>query len=69
MPKMRLNRIKLVLVEKEKTSRDLARELGVAESTVSRWCTNDAQPSLEKLYEISVLLKVDLRELLVSTAV
>lgn len=67
MPKMRLNRIKLVLVEKEKTSRDLARELGAAESTVSRWCTNDAQPSLEKLYEISVLLKVDIRELLVST--
>jgi putative transcriptional regulator len=67
MPKMRLNRIKLVLVEKEKTSRDLARELVVAESTVSRWCTNDAQPSLEKLYEISVLLKVDIRELLVST--
>ncbi|MCE6988050.1 helix-turn-helix transcriptional regulator [Dyadobacter sp. CY323] len=68
MPKTRINRIKLVLAEQEKTNRDLARELGKAESTVSRWCTNDAQPSLEMLYEISVLLKVDIRELLVSTA-
>jgi putative transcriptional regulator len=64
---MRLNRLKLVLYEKGKTSKDLAQELGKAQSTVSRWCTNDAQPSLEMLYEISVLLKVDIRELLVST--
>ncbi|WP_310590099.1 helix-turn-helix transcriptional regulator [Dyadobacter chenwenxiniae] len=68
MPKLHLNRIKLVLVEKGKTNRELAKALGNAESTVSRWCTNDAQPSLETLYEISVWLKVDVRELLVSTA-
>jgi transcriptional regulator with XRE-family HTH domain len=68
MPKARINRLKLVLAEQGKTNRDLARALGKAESTVSRWCTNDAQPSLEMLYEISVLLKVDIRELLVSTA-
>jgi transcriptional regulator with XRE-family HTH domain len=36
-------------------------------ATVSRWCTNDAQPSLETLYEISKFLKVDMRELIVST--
>lgn len=65
---MRLNRIKILLHEKGKTSKDLAKDLGKAQSTVSRWCTNDAQPSLEMLYEISVYLKVDIRELLVSTA-
>ncbi|WAC11510.1 helix-turn-helix transcriptional regulator [Dyadobacter pollutisoli] len=65
---MRLNRLKLVLYEKGKTSKDLAHALGKAQSTVSRWCTNDSQPSLEMLYEISVWLKVDIRELLVSTA-
>lgn len=64
---MRLNRIKILLHEKGKTSKDLAKDLGKAQSTVSRWCTNDAQPSLEMLYEISVYLKVDIRELLVST--
>lgn len=65
---MRLNRIKIVLHEQGKTSKDLARELGKAQSTVSRWCTNDSQPSLETLHEIAVWLKVDIRELLVSTA-
>ncbi|WP_310241801.1 MULTISPECIES: helix-turn-helix transcriptional regulator [unclassified Dyadobacter] len=64
---MRLNRIKIVLHEQGKTSKDLAQELGKAQSTVSRWCTNDSQPSLETLYEISVWLKVDIRELLNST--
>lgn len=65
---MRLNRIKILLHEKGKTSKDLAKDLGKAQSTVSRWCTNDAQPSLEMLYQISVYLEVDIRELLVSTA-
>jgi putative transcriptional regulator len=64
---MRLNRIKLVLVEKEKTSRDLAKYMGKTESTVSRWSRNEIQPTLPTLYKISVFLKVDIRELLVST--
>lgn len=67
MPKTRINRLKIVLAEQGKTNRDLAQDLGKAESTVSRWCTNDAQPSLELLYRISVLLKVDVRDLLVGT--
>jgi putative transcriptional regulator len=66
--KLRLNRIKLVLVEKEKSGKDLAQHLGKTETTVSRWCRNEIQPTLETLYEISVFLKVDIRELLVSTA-
>jgi putative transcriptional regulator len=68
MPKPQLNRIKVVLVEKDKSSKSLAIYLGKTESTVSRWCTNEIQPSIETLYEISKFLKVDIRELLVSTA-
>jgi transcriptional regulator with XRE-family HTH domain len=66
--KVNLNRIKSVLAEKNKSSKDLARYLGKTESTVSRWCTNEVQPSIETLYEISKFLEVDIRELLVSTA-
>lgn len=65
MPKPVLNRIKAVLAEKKKTSKDLAKHLGKTEATVSRWCTNDVQPSIETLYEIAKFLKVPLRELVV----
>ncbi len=65
--KQNLNRIKSVLAEKNKSSKDLASQLSKTESTVSRWCTNEVQPSIETLYEISKFLKVDIRELLVST--
>ncbi|MEJ0056624.1 MAG: helix-turn-helix transcriptional regulator [Bacteroidota bacterium] len=67
MVKLQLNRIKVVLVEKSKTSKELALHLGKTEATVSRWCTNDIQPSVETLYEIGKFLKVDVRELLVGT--
>nr|WP_294859001.1 helix-turn-helix transcriptional regulator [uncultured Fluviicola sp.] len=67
MSKVNLNRIKSVLAEKNKSSKDLAAHLGKTESTVSRWCTNEVQPSIETLYEISKFLEVDMRELLVST--
>lgn len=66
--KVNLNRIKSALAEKNKSSKDLASHLGKTESTVSRWCTNEVQPSIETLYEISKFLEVDIRELLVSTA-
>ena len=67
MAKVNLNRIKSVLAEKNKSSKDLAAHLGKTESTVSRWCTNEVQPSIETLFEISKFLEVDMRELLVST--
>jgi transcriptional regulator with XRE-family HTH domain len=67
MSAVQLNRIKIVLVEKGMTNKTLAKKLGVYEPTVSRWCTNDAQPSLYTLYEISKILSVDIRDLLVST--
>lgn len=60
-----INRLKLVLVEKKKTSKWLADELGVIPSTVSKWCTNSSQPDLARLLRIAELLKVDIRELIV----
>lgn len=63
-----LSRIKAVLAEKNTSGKDLAIHLGKTESTVSRWCTNEVQPSVETLFEISKFLKVDIRELLVSTS-
>ncbi len=64
---MELNRLKVVLVEKKRTGKWLAETLGKNEATVSRWCTNESQPSLETLFAIAKALKVDVRELLVST--
>ena len=59
-----INRIKVVLVDKGKTSKWLAAPLDVAQSTVSKWCTNDAQPSLETLMQIARLLEVKPDDLL-----
>ena len=61
-----LNRLKLVLVERKKTGLWLAEQLGVSNTTVSKWCTNTSQPDLQTLAQISDLLKVNIREHLVS---
>ena len=58
-----LNRIKVVLVEKKKTSKWLAEH----PATISKWCTNKTQPSLEMLKEISRCLDIDIKDLLVSS--
>ena len=60
-----INRIKIVLVEKKKTNRWLAEQLDKDAATVSKGCTNTAQPSLETLLEIAKVLEVDPRELIV----
>ena len=60
-----INRLKLVLVEKKKTSKWLAEQLGVNASTVSKWCTNSSQPDIASLLKISDLLEVDIKELIV----
>ena len=60
-----VNRIKLVLVEKKRTSKWLAEQLGVNPSTVSKWCTNTSQPDVACLLKIADLLEVDIKELLV----
>ncbi len=66
MAQKAINRIKIVLVEQSRTNKWLAEKLGKNATTVSRWCTNDMQPSLETLVEISDALQVNVRELLVS---
>jgi putative transcriptional regulator len=65
--KVNLNRLRIVLAEKNKTNRWLADQLGVTEGTVSKWATNTHQPSLETLYKISLLFKIDIHELIEST--
>ena len=62
-----INRIKVVLVEKKRTNKWLAEQLGKDPATVSKWCTNTAQPSLETLLEIARVLEVDVKDLLHST--
>lgn len=59
-----LNRIKVVLVEKKRTAKWLAEELGKNPATVSKWCTNVSQPDLYTLDKIALLLDIDKRELL-----
>ena len=60
-----INRIKMDLFEKRRTSRWLAGQLGVTPSTVSKWCTNTSQPDVACLLKIADLLEVDIKELLV----
>lgn len=67
MNKKAINRLKVVLVEHGKTNKWLAEKLYKNETTVSRWCTNEVQPSLETLIQISELLNIDVKELIYST--
>lgn len=62
-----LNRVKVVLVEKNRSSKWLAEKLDKNETTVSRWCTNENQPSVITLSQIAELLDVDIRDLLLPT--
>ena len=60
-----VKRIKMVLFEKQRTSKWLSEQLGVNPSTVSKWCTNTSQPDVACLLRIADLLEVDIKELLV----
>ena len=64
---MKINRLKVILAEKEKTNKWLAEKLGKSEVTVSRWVRNENQPSMESCLVISKLLDIDLKELLNSS--
>lgn len=65
MSKPKYNRIKIVLAEKEKSAKWLADQLNKDKSTVSRWSTNDMQPTVETFYKIAEILDVEVRELFV----
>lgn len=62
-----INRLKSVLAEKQLTGKWLAERIGKSENTVSKWCSNKAQPSLGNLIEIAKTLDIDVKDLLVST--
>lgn len=59
----KINRIKTILVDKGRTNKWLAEQLGKDPATVSKWCTNSCQPSLETMMIIAKLLEVDLNDL------
>lgn len=62
-----INRIKAVLAEKGKSSKWLTECLGKDPATISKWCTNKNQPTIETFVEVARILEVDIRDLLVST--
>lgn len=64
---MEINRIKVALAETRRKNKWLAEQIGKDESTISQWCTNARQPSLENLLNIANVLEVDIRDLLYST--
>lgn len=66
MESPKINRIKIALVENGKTGKWLAEQVGKNEATVSRWCSNKMQPSLDTLVKISELLDIDVKDLIVS---
>ena len=59
-----INRIKVILVEKKKSNKWLADQIGKDQSTVSKWCTNTSQPSLETLFQIAEVLGVKVQDLI-----
>lgn len=65
--KVDINRIKVVLAEQKKTNKWLAEQLGKDPATVSKWCTNTAQPGLDTLLQIAKALDVDVKELINSS--
>ena len=62
-----INRIKVVLVEKKRTSKWLSEQLRKDPATISKWCTNTSQPDLGTLTKVAALLDVDVRQLINKT--
>lgn len=60
-----INRIKVVLVEHKRTNKWLAEQLGINPTTVSKWCTNTTQPTIETFIQVAKALNVEVQELLV----
>ena len=64
MASKNLNRIKVVLADKQRTNKWLAEQLGKDKKTISKWCTNSSQPDLESLMKTAKLLEVEVADLL-----
>ena len=63
MANKQLNRIKVVLADKQRTNKWLAEQLGKDKTTMSKWCTNSSQPDLESLLKTAKLLDVEIADL------
>lgn len=64
MASKNLNRIKVVLADKQRTNKWLAEQLGKDKTTISKWCTNSSQPDLESLMKTAKLFEVEVADLL-----
>lgn len=62
-----LNRIKEVLKEQDRSGKWLSEKQGKDVATVSRWCTNTIQPSIETIDKIAQLLDINRQELLIKS--
>ena len=59
-----INRLKILLAEKKKTNKWLCEQLGVNPTTLSKWCTNSSQPSIEMVFKIMKVLDVEIHQLI-----
>ena len=64
MSNKKINRIKVMLAEKGRTNKWLAVQVGKDPATISKWCTNAAQPSLEMLLQVAKVLEVEVKDLI-----
>ena len=64
MESKKLNRLRVVIAEKNLSNKWLSEQLGVGQATISKWVTNTSQPNLEMLIKISKLLEIDVNELI-----
>ena len=64
MANKKINRIKVMLAEKGRTNKWLAVQVGKDPATISKWCTNAAQPSLEMLLQVAKVLEVEVKDLI-----
>lgn len=67
--KIKVNRLKVILAERDITHKDLAERLGKTPNTITRICNNETQPSLLFLRDIAIELNIDIRDLLVPTEI
>lgn len=67
MEKIKINRLKVILAEKDMTHRAFAEMVGMVPNSITRICNNESQPTLKLLRKFALVLDVDIRELLVPT--
>lgn len=59
-----MNRIKSVLAAQGRKQEFLSRMMNKSTNTISNWCTNRIQPSVEDLYTIAKILNCKVSDLL-----